>query len=123
MLLIYFIAATAVLFVAWVIMATFVLDHLRHYKEHSLPVRVIIFLLAGGFVLLIDVPYNIVFGTLYFREKPNKNDCGWTLSERLRRILLNERERTWRWKHGYFICRKFISPWDYNHCRVGLGRK
>lgn len=117
-----FVISAVVLFVAWVVAAQVALPHWEHIKRHSPPVQALLYLWGFAFVGLIDAPFNIVFGTLYFRQAPNKDGCGWTLSERLRHILRTEPEDWWRWKHASFICRYLVSPWDFNHCGMGYGR-
>ena len=41
------------------------------------------------------------------------------LTSRLKYILQAEPENSWRWKLAYFVCRRLIEPWDYNHCALG----
>ena len=111
------IVSTAAFFIAWVVFSSFVLDHVRHHKGHILPVQILI-LFFGMLFLIGDSVYNIIFGTIYFRRLPED----WTLSQRLIRMLHDEPVESWRWSHSYYICRKLISPWDFNHCGLGLGR-
>lgn len=117
-----FLIATVILFVAWVVTAEVALPHKDHIKRHHPVIQGLLHLWSFIFVGLLDVPYNVIFGTIYFRQLPNKDGCGWTLTERLQHILKTEPIESWRWQHAYFICRFLISPWDFNHCRMGLGR-
>ena len=108
------------MFILWVTFAEFILDHYRHYKEHAVPAQILI-LLSSTIFIVVDVIYNIIIGTIYFRQLPTKKTL--TLTQRLRKILKEEPVESWRWEHAYFICKYLISPWDFNHCRMGLGRE
>lgn len=66
-------------------------------------------LAAVGYV--IDVIFNIVYGSVMFLELPKQL----TLSERLSEIL-RRKSRGYKYKLAYFLCSKMIEPWDYNHC-------
>lgn len=120
-MIIIIISAIVIMFVAWVVFAEFVLEHYRHRHEHNKLVQALIYIAGFIFIALIDVPFNVVIGTMYFRQKPGPSTGGWTLSERLRWILKTKEVESWEWQHAFFICRKFVSPWDYNHCGMGLG--
>ena len=61
---------------------------------------------------IVDVAFNIIYGTVLFMELPRH----WTLSERLREILIVEKPYTYKWKLAYFFCHYLIEPWDKNHC-------
>ena len=114
---------TLIFFVAWVLTGTYIIEHWYHRDKHNNFEKSLLYIWGLVFVIFIDVPYNIVFGTLYFRQLPNKDGCGWTFTERLQHILKEEPVESWRWQHAYWICRYLISPWDFNHCGLGLGRE
>jgi hypothetical protein len=72
---------------------------------------------------LLDVAFNIVFGTMMFRQLPKfkeaKRPYFPTLSQRLYEILNGERgipKDSFRWKMAFYICKYGIEPWDKNHC-------
>jgi len=60
---------------------------------------------------LVDVYFNIVFGTVVFLELPKQL----TLSERMREILKRP-DRDYKFKISKFICRYLVEPHDPNHC-------
>lgn len=74
-------------------------------------------ILIAIFGYIIDVLFNIIYGTVIFWELPKHL----TLSSRLREILIREDESAWQFKIAYFMCHYMIEPWDYNHC--GLNGK
>jgi len=94
------------------------LPHLRHKEKHNVFEQSLMYFYSFFFIA-IDVFYNYTFGTLFFWQLPDWKHK--TLSERLRKILAEEPEESKRWKLAYWVCRYFISPWDFNHCRAGLG--
>jgi len=69
--------------------------------------------------LLIDVVFNIIYGSIIFLQLFSIDQP--TLTSRLKNILLSgEFNDTWRYKLAFFMCRRMISPWDQNHCGMGL---
>jgi len=87
----------------------------KHQKKIPKYIQYLILPVVGPlFILgyLIDVAFNIVYGTVLFMERPRH----WTLSERLREILITEEPDTYKWKLAYIFCHYLIEPWDKNHC-------
>jgi len=118
-----FLSASIILFVLWVITADVFLPRYRKAragKEYH-PVKQAIILAWTFWFVVVDIVYNIVFGGLIFWQSPI--GYGWTLSQRLRHILTSGDYdvESWRWQLAWWLCRYLISPWDYNHCRIGLG--
>ena len=109
---------SVVFFIMWVVLAEFVLEHRAHLKEHNLVIQGLIYLYGFCFIV-VDILYNYTFGTIIFWQFTKSGDR--TLSQRLRTILRTEVSDSWRWKLAYFVCRYLITPWDFNHCRIGLG--
>ena len=73
--------------------------------------------------ILLDVLFNVIYGTLMYLELPDFKNCHWkylpTFTERCSRHLHAEWSRpskTWRFKLAWFICHYMLEPWDYNHC-------
>ena len=79
-------------------------------------------LAAYIFVIFIDVPYNVTTGSIILLQMPKAGRL--TFTARVRHILLSGefKETEWRWKVSYFMCKYLISPWDFNHCGLGLGK-
>ena len=61
---------------------------------------------------VVDVVFNLVYGSIIFMEWPKQ----WTLSKRLRELLIRMPKSSYKWKVAYFMCTKMIEPWDWNHC-------
>ncbi len=69
--------------------------------------------------LVIDVFFNIFYGSIIFFQIFNKDQP--TLTSRLKNILLSgDFDETWRYSLALFMCKRMISPWDANHCGMGL---
>lgn len=60
--------------------------------------------------IIWDFLFNVTFGCVLFLELPRET----MLTFRLQRILLTD--DGWRFKVAYFMCKKLIEPWDFNHC-------
>jgi len=72
-------------------------------------------LLAYGIVfIIVDVVFNFVYGALIFKEFGSFDRP--TLTQRLKHILENEPDNSYKYKLASFVCRKMIEPWDWNHC-------
>lgn len=69
--------------------------------------------------VILDVVYNYTYGTVLFLEFAELNRS--TLTSRLKGYL-KEQPTSWRGKLSYCICKYLISPWDWNHCGLGLGK-
>lgn len=62
--------------------------------------------------LLLDVYYNIIWGTLLFLDPPREL----LLTSRLKRYRMTAKTAHWRWKIATFICVKMLNPFDADHC-------
>lgn len=112
-----FLSASVLLFVLWVITA-----NIKEYAREGVPMYIRAPATVWGLCfVVIDVVYDKVLGGLIFWQSPF--GYGWTLSQRLRFILTSGEYDvvSWRWQLAHWICRYLISPWDFNHCRIGLG--
>lgn len=114
----FIITSSAILFIMW-IMLTEAAEKIRSKKWPSF-LKPFVYLFGVCF-LIMDVFFNFTTATIIFLQWPTLDEA--TLSERLRLILATQPTTSWRWKLAHLICRKLISPWDYNHCRMGLGNK
>lgn len=111
-------------FVTWVLFV-FVFSVKQHadlYREHQL-LRTTIYLFAiKGYFL--DVLFNIVYGTIIFRQLPHFTlKDGWkkvfenlTFTHRLKIVLESEDENSWRYKRAIWYCSKLLEPYDKGHC-------
>lgn len=89
-------------------------------KKHAdkLPRPIYYILYAIGYtVFILDIIWNIIFGTVLFMQLPHKDRL--TLTHRMKYILITD--DGWRFKLAHFICKYIIEPWDWNHC--GLSTK
>jgi len=103
------------LFVMWIVMA----DVQEYTDKSKYPAYIHMPALFYAIVFyIVDVVYNYTIGSLIFWQLPRRGNH--TLTERLTWMLHNT--GGWRWDLAYFICKYFISPWDYNHCGLGLGK-
>lgn len=67
-----------------------------------------------------DVFYNYTYAAILFLELGSLKRR--TLTARLKHYL-REQPESWRGKIAYFMCKYMISPWDWDHCGLGLGNK
>lgn len=104
--------ASIILWVMFIAVCNF-RAHLTH--GHPPFIDAIIHLFSFVFIV-IDVTFNLVYGTIVFMDLPRE----FTLTARLKRLLHDDPRWDWRKKLASFVCRKMIEPWDWNHC--GLSR-
>lgn len=73
--------------------------------------------------VIFDVAYNYTYGAILFGELAHKDRK--TLTARLKYILHSGHysESGWRFRLALFMCKYMISPWHFNHCGLGLGKK
>ena len=83
---------------------------------------ILTYVLGVPFILL-DVAFNVVYGSIMFIELPAFGNSHWkflpTFTERCSRHLHNEWEKehkSWRFRLAKAICKYMLEPWDYNHC-------
>lgn len=96
---------------------------------HKYVVFVFKYFVAFPFIIL-DVLFNIVYGTIMFLELPNFKTAHYRylptfterLADRLELEWFNE-QKSWRWYLSKFICKYMLEPWDYNHCGLASLRK
>lgn len=60
----------------------------------------------------LDFVFNVVYGTVIFQELPKD----WLFTGRLRRVLIVEKEDSWKYKTAMFFCKRMLEPWDPDHC-------
>jgi hypothetical protein len=88
------------------------------------PIKIVAYPVAAvGFVL--DVVFNIIFGTVMFLQWPDFKDPHVrfmpTLSERLRDIIKCRtaiEPDSFRFAMAMFICKYLLEPFDYGHCAL-----
>lgn len=111
-----FIVASLALWVFWIATANTVSAHRRRnytgFKLKALKGLVYTF-------IAVDVVFNVTYGTIVFQRLPTLKTL--TLTDRLKDIL-HEQPYSWRWEVAHFVCRRMISPWDWNHCGLDSGR-
>jgi hypothetical protein len=81
--------------------------------------------------VIFDVLYDLTFGKILFweltdsRVKFYRGKGKITLTARLKSILLSGeyKETEWRYILALFMCKYMVSPWDFNHCGMGYGKK
>ena len=98
---------------------------LYHQTKGKWPEKIrkpLLYILGVPFIIL-DVIFNIIYGTIMFIELPDFKNAHFkhmpTFTERCSKHLHNEWEKedhTWRFKLAKFICHYMLEPWDYNHC-------
>ena len=106
----------------WILFANLVTIKNKYVKTSPITVQVLFkWLIAVPFVLM-DVIFNIVYGTVMFLQLPQvKGLKGWTFTERCSKILKEEwasENKSWRFKIALFICHYMLEPWDPNHCSL-----
>lgn len=111
------ISATIILWLFFIITSK-VADGAQSRDDLNLIQKVFVF----AFVV-VDVLYNYTFGSILFWEIAD-NDRK-TLTARLKHILHSGfyKKYEWRFRLALFMCKYMISPWDWNHCGLGFGKK
>lgn len=108
----------------WILFANLVVIRNNHIKKMPKPIQVLFDMFVAAPFIILDVLFNIVYGTLLFLRLPRTTKLkGWTFTERCSKILREEwdsPDKSWRFKLAKFICHYMLEPWDYNHC--GLAR-
>ena len=103
-------AASIILWIMFIIFANFK-EHLRH--DHAPPIEAVMLLFTFIFGV-VDVIFNVVYGSIVFLQFPHYKRL--TLTARMRYILLERGEYDWRFRLADVICRRLVEPWDWNHC-------
>ncbi len=75
------------------------------------PIYYALYIFGYG-VFMCDILWNITFGSVLFLQLPHKKQL--TLTYRMKYILITN--DGWRFGLAYFICRRLVEPWDWNHC-------
>lgn len=102
----------AAFFVLWIIFINFMwAERNLHRIPKWLHIPIKIF---GAIGYLYDVFFNFTWGILMFMQLPEFHRP--TLSQRMKKILITEKQTSWRFKLAFFVCRKLVEPWDPNHC-------
>lgn len=87
-----------------------------HLKEHRAEIEGKIGVLKYGlvpffiFALIMDVVFNLIIGTMIFREIPKE----WLFTARCSRHL---KSSGWRLRNAHWICSYLLNPFDENHCK------
>lgn len=111
------------LFVLWVLYANLVT--LKNKLEGKIPgwLEKPLGLFLGVPFIILDVIFNIVYGSVLFLKLPDFRNRHWkympTFTERCRDVLIREHlreNRSWRYKLAHLICHYMLEPWDPNHC-------
>jgi len=110
----------------WFLLAMFILwfvfVNVMTWKKNKekIPKFILPILYVISFIgyLFIDIPVNIVYGSIIFLQLPHYKRL--TLSARLSHVLIVEEADSWRWKLAYWICTTLIEPWDQGHCGLGM---
>lgn len=98
---------------------------IKNNYADSMPKWLKIFLtyVLGVPFVLLDVLFNVIYGTVLFVELPDFGGAHWkglpTFTERCSRHLRQQwgaEDKNWRFHVAYFICHYLLEPWDYNHC-------
>ncbi len=108
--------ATIGLWLFWIVVASVA------EKYGSKSQNPFVMMLYTAFVI-VDVGYNFTFASVLFLELASLKRK--TLTARLKFILLSGdySEDEWRFKVALFMCKKMISPWQWNHCGMGFGKR
>ncbi len=112
----YLIPATMLLWIFWIVVA-------RLMEEFGKKTQNPFVLMVYSVFYIFDVLFNVVYGSIGFLQLPRFKQL--TLTARLKNILLSGdfQETEWRFKVALFVCKKMISPWEWNHCGMGFGKR
>ena len=85
--------------------------------DHNILIKIPLYIIGYTF-LIVDVAYNVTYGTILFLEPPHLRRL--TLTARLKHILHSDEHSTgsWRYKLALFMCMYMIEPWDFGHCSL-----
>jgi len=59
----------------------------------------------------IDIVYNIIIGTVLFKELPQFNALTFSA-----RIKMHEDDTDWRGVFARWVCKRYLRPYDPTHC-------
>ena len=121
MLLVYFVlAGLASLLVIWLFFAS-AMALKNKIEDKSKGVNIAFDLFVGLPFVILDLIFNIIFGTVWYLRLPDFKGARYHLplfTHRLRSSLGDDPVDSWRFKTSYFVCAYMVEPHDWGHCSL-----